>query len=104
MTTAQAVSRAAERLKAAGCASPRREAEYLMCAVLSTGRAGLYSLGSSALRQEDLDRFEIQVARRAAREPVQHITGSTEFYGLEFRASRAALVPRPETEVLLERF
>lgn len=104
MTAAQAVSSAAERLRAAGCASPRREAEYLLCTALGTERAGIYVLGRSGIPGEALDRFEALVARRVAREPLQHITGCTEFYGLGFSVSRKALVPRPETEVLLEEF
>jgi len=104
MNAARAVSLAAGRLRAAGCQSPRREAEHLLCAVLGTGRAGMYSLGSGELPAGILDLFEDMVARRASREPLQHITGSAEFHGLEFRVTRGALVPRPETEVLLDRF
>jgi release factor glutamine methyltransferase len=103
-TAAGAISEAARRLREAGCDSPVRDAEYLLCIALHTDRAGLYSLGSAAIPDGSLARFREMVERRYSREPLQHIAGSTEFYGLEFRCGPGALVPRPETEILLESF
>jgi release factor glutamine methyltransferase len=104
MTADGAVSEAAGRLGAAGCGSPRRDAEYLLCLVLGTDRAGLYAMGRNRIHECDLRRYSDLITVRASRVPLQHIAGCTEFYGLSFRVSPDALVPRPETEILLERF
>lgn len=86
-----------ERLKAAGIEAPRREARLILAAALGTDAAGL-------MRRDEVDEavYEPLLARRAAREPLAYITGRKEFWGLEFAVSPATLIPRPDTETLVE--
>lgn len=94
------IARAAARLAAAGVENPRREARLLLALALGTDLAGV-------LRADPPDaaaraRFESLVARRAAREPFARIAGRREFWGMEFALSPATLVPRPDSETLVE--
>jgi len=101
---AGALAEAARKLREAGCPSPRIDAERLLCFALGTDRAGLYLMHSSPLPPKSLEEYRGMVAKRAARVPLQHITGTVEFHGLPFVCAPGALIPRPETEVLLDRF
>jgi release factor glutamine methyltransferase len=85
------------RLKAAGIEAPRREARLLLQAALGVDRAGL-------LLRDDVEPevYEPLLARREAHEPLAYITGKREFWGLEFAVSPATLIPRPDTETLVE--
>jgi len=98
-----ALRRATERLGGAGVESPRLEAELLMTHVLGWRRARLLGHAHDPLDPEVLEEFERLTARRVAGEPLQYITGEWEFYGLPFRITPAVLIPRPETEILVER-
>lgn len=91
---------AAETLRAAGIEAARADAELLLAHVLgvSRGRVAAMAAAGSALRDEDLDEFAALVRRRAAREPLQHLTGSAPFRGLELEVGPGVFVPRPETE------
>ncbi len=97
MKTADAVALIAARLKAAGIADARREARILLAASCGTDAAGL-------LLREDVApaAFEPLLARRAAGEPFAYITGKREFWGMEFAVSPATLIPRPDSETLIE--
>lgn len=85
------------RLKAAGIEEPRREARLLLQAALGLDRAGL-------LLRESVDpaAYEDFARRRAAHEPLAYISGRREFWGLAFEVSPATLIPRPDTETLVE--
>ena len=85
-----------------GLPSPRLQAELLIAHALSLPRLGLYLQFERELTAPELELLRPLVRRRAAREPVQHITGTTSFSGLTLRCSPAALIPRPETELLVE--
>ena len=98
-----ALSRAAAALKAAGVSPPRAEAEWLLGSVLGLSRAGLTVEGGRVLHRDEQAEFDELIARRRRREPLQHILGTAEFYGLEFAVNRDVLIPRPETELLAER-
>lgn len=105
MTTEDAadpIGRAARALAAAGVESPRLEAQLLLALALDTTRAaitaGLYDLSSGA----DRARFEELVAARCRRVPLAYLRGTQEFYGLEFEVGPAVLIPRPETELLVD--
>lgn len=89
---------AAERLRAAGVASPERDADLLLAHVLDVplGRLPLVHLLDDA-QQETYDAL---LARRAAREPLQHLTGSAAFRHVELAVGPGVFVPRPETELL----
>ncbi len=102
LTIAEGLSEAAGALRAAGVAEPRREAATLLMHALARDRAFLFAHDDERLGDEDLARFRLWVARRAAGEPSQYITGRQEFYGLEFEVTPDVLIPRPETELLVE--
>lgn len=97
--TAQVILVAAtQRLEAAGIGEARLNAELLLAHLWKLPRLRLLLDLQRRLAPDDLDEFEELLERRATREPLQHITGSVNFLGHEIRVSRAALIPRPETE------
>jgi release factor glutamine methyltransferase len=88
-------------LEAAGVDSPSLDAELLLGAAAGVDRSKLFS-GSYSLDEHSIARFDKFVERRAAREPLAYIVGHKEFYGLEFEVNAHVLIPRPETELLVE--
>lgn len=82
--------------------SPRLDAELLFGHVSGLGRAQVYTRLNEAVDARELDRFEALAARRARGEPVAYLTGRRGFWNLDLRVSPAVLVPRPETELLVE--
>jgi release factor glutamine methyltransferase len=80
----------------------RRDAELLLAHVLRCDRVALFTHPERLLTNSEADQFEILVKRRLASEPLQYITGVQEFFGLPFEVSPAVLIPRPETEHLIE--
>jgi release factor glutamine methyltransferase len=97
MKTPEAVASVAARLAAAGIEQPRREARLLLAAALGTDAGGLL-----ATDEIDESTFAPLLARRLAREPMAYITGRREFWGLTFATSPATLIPRPDSETLIE--
>ncbi len=91
-----------ERLEAADVGSPRMNAEVLLMFVLGAGRAYLYAHPERELTAEEETRYDEVLAQRATGMPSQYITGHQEFWGLDFVVSPAVLIPRPETEHLVE--
>ena len=85
-----------------GVPSPRLQAELLLAHALSLPRLGLYLQFERDLNSTELDTLRELVRRRAGREPLQHVTGSAGFCGLTLKCTPAALIPRPETEILVE--
>jgi len=102
LTVAQALREGAARLGSSGVPDPREEAAWLLCSLLGTDRGGLIVRREQRLPVAAAATYEIWIARRAGREPAQHIVGTQEFFGLEFVVDRRVLIPRPETEGLLE--
>jgi len=82
--------------------SPRLQAELLIAHALGLPRLQLYLQFERELNSAELEQLRGLVRRRASREPIQHITGSTAFHGLSLLCGKGALVPRPETEILVE--
>ncbi len=85
-----------------GIANARLEAEWLLCAAMGLDRVGLYLQYDKPLTDTELAAFRAMIARRARREPLQHILGSQEFFGLEFEVSSDVLIPRHDSEVLVK--
>lgn len=85
-----------------GVENSRREAEWMLCSVAGLDRVGLYLNFDRPLIDEELAAYRSMVARRARREPLQYLLGSQEFDGLEFKVSPAVLIPRHDTETLIE--
>lgn len=102
LTIADALREAAARLRDGGVAEPRREAVTLLSHALGRDRAFLVTHADDDLEAARLAGFRALVARRAAGEPFQYIAGRQEFYGLEFEVTPDVLIPRPETELLVE--
>jgi len=90
------------RLRRAGIASPEAEAAWLLTHLLGVSRAELGLLGGESVDEADARTLEGWLARRERREPLQHILGFAPFYGLALRVTPAVLIPRPETEQLVE--
>ncbi len=86
-----------------GIDSPRLSAEWLLCYVLGLKRIELYTQFSKIVGQERLLQLHELVKRAGAHEPIAYITGKKEFYSLEFEITKDCLIPRPETELLVER-
>lgn len=85
-----------------GLPSPRLQAELLIAHALALPRLSLYLQFERELTPLELETLRPLVRRRAARVPVQHLTGTTSFSGITLRCTSAALIPRPETELLVE--
>ena len=102
MTADEAVRDAVLRLGQAGVESPQADAEWLLADLLSCNRSEIPLRTETALTAEEQDRLARQVERRARREPLQYILGTANFLGYDFRVSAEVLIPRPETEVLVE--
>ena len=81
----------------------RLDAEALLLRVAKKNKAWLLTHGEEEFADEAAIRYNELIARRLRGEPIQHITGETEFYGLPFRVTPAVLIPRPETEHLVEK-
>jgi release factor glutamine methyltransferase len=86
----------------AGVESPVLEAQLLVAHALGTDRLGVISQPDRALSREEIVGVSRLVARREAREPLAYILGKREFYGLELECGSGVLVPRPETELLVD--
>ena len=93
---------ATDDFRARGIDTPRLDAELLLGHALSITRIQLIVDAKRPLSNEELGRFRDLVKRRRAREPVAYILGQREFYGRLFRVDRRVLVPRPDTECLVE--
>lgn len=96
------IRRATERFRAAGIADARQNAAMLMLHAFGDTRAALLAAGASPVPETTQEVFHAAVERRLLREPLQHILGTTHFYGLEFRSDPRALIPRMDSEVVVE--
>jgi release factor glutamine methyltransferase len=104
VTTARdALRDAEERLTGAGVESPRVDAELLLAHVLGTTRSGLHADSRRELTEDEMAELERLVARRAEREPLAYVLGAWGFRRLTLNVDPRVLVPRPETEVVVER-
>ena len=92
----------AASLARVGCETPRLDAELLLAEVLGTDRAGLVSAGSDQLTGDQRTRYTALLTRRAMREPVAYILGRRAFRRLSLAVDPRVLVPRPETELLVD--
>jgi release factor glutamine methyltransferase len=85
-----------------GVGNARLEAEWMLCDILGLDRVGLYVNFDKPLTAAELAHFRGMVAKRARREPLQYILGTQEFMGLDFEVAPAVLIPRHDTETLVE--
>jgi release factor glutamine methyltransferase len=102
VTVLEAIQKSADFLGQRGVESPRLQTELLLAHLLKMPRMKLYLNFERTLTPVETDALRKLVKRRGLREPLQHITGSTSFCGLEIAVNRHVLIPRPETEILAE--
>ena len=99
---ADSLREASDALQTAGVPEARREAGSLLSFIIGKDRTFLISHADDRLEATEFERFREAVGRRAEGEPLQYITGVQDFYGREFRVTPDVLIPRPETELLVE--
>jgi release factor glutamine methyltransferase len=103
VTVRGALAASSERLEAAGCESAQVDAELLVAHVLESSRAAVRRDGQRKLSGDELARLEALVARRERREPLAYVLGEWSFRRLTLAVDPRVLVPRPETEIVVER-
>jgi release factor glutamine methyltransferase len=102
MNISENLKLAAELLNVNDIAEPRFEAALLLASVLQKDKVFLIAHPEYALTETEENNFRKILERRSKREPFQHITGVQEFYGLDFEVNKDVLIPRPETELIVE--
>ena len=102
MQLKQALSAAIDNLTAHSVGSPRMNAEVLLMFVLNCDRAYLYAHPEYELTEDEQARYDQAIAERSSGKPSQYITGHQEFWGMDLIVSPAVLIPRPETEHVVE--
>ncbi|MBI4389770.1 MAG: peptide chain release factor N(5)-glutamine methyltransferase [Nitrospinae bacterium] len=103
-TSSKILAWSAERLMKAGIGSPRLEAEILLAHAIRARRQDIYLEPDRPITRMELGEHQNLLRRRMSREPISHILGRREFWSLEFAVNSKVLAPRPETEVLVEKF
>jgi release factor glutamine methyltransferase len=101
-TVRETLAAAAARLREAGVDGAQVDAELLLAHALSVRRLDLYARPERRLTPKEGARWRALIERRAGREPLPYLTGQVEFFGLPFHVGPGVLIPRPETEVLVE--
>lgn len=102
MKISEHLKAAADILRTSGVSEPRREAASLLAFVLRTDKTFLVAHSEDELPAAAEKQFQTVLKRRAGREPFQYIVGKQEFCGLDFAVTKDVLIPRPETEMLVE--
>jgi release factor glutamine methyltransferase len=102
VTLTETLNSAAITLSAAGIANARLDAEVLLSHIIHKDRVWLITHRADVLDDKDQRDFDEAIERRSKREPLQYIIGNQEFWGLEFKVTPDVLIPRPETELIIE--
>ncbi len=102
MTIAQSLKFAADKLTAQKINLPHLEAEILLSEILKKPREFVLAHAEKKLTAGQTAKFKSQISRRLAYEPTAYLTGHKEFYGLNFKVNKNVLIPRPETELIVE--
>lgn len=102
ITVLESINLSSEYLKNKGIESPRINAELLLAHILNCKRLNLYLSFEKPLTEEELDKYRVLLKRRSKFEPLQYIIGKVEFYGIDFKVNPSVLIPRQETEILVE--
>src|SRR5215475_4235067 len=101
-TIAETLKEASEHLRAASVTNDLLDAQTLLAEAIGKDRSYLIINFNQKIPEEVLSEFQTMVSRRAAGEPLQYITGHQEFFGLDFEVTPDVLIPRPETELIVE--
>jgi release factor glutamine methyltransferase len=102
LTVLEIIKRTTDYFTGRGIESPRLNAELIVGFSLGLKRMQLYLQFERVLNEAELEKIRPLVRRRGQHEPVQYILGETDFFGLHLKVDRRALIPRPETELLVE--
>ena len=102
ITVLESINLSSDYLKNKGIESPRINAELLLAYVLNCKRLNLYLSFEKPLTEEEINKYRELLRRRSKFEPLQYIIGKVEFYGIDFKVNPSVLIPRQETEVLVE--
>ncbi|MGE5399133.1 MAG: peptide chain release factor N(5)-glutamine methyltransferase [Ignavibacteriales bacterium] len=102
MTVLESIKLSTEYFEKKGIEAPRANAEILLAHILKCKRLDLYLSFDKPLKDEEVIIFREYLKRRARFEPLQYIVGDVEFYGLTFKVNPSVLIPRQETEILVE--
>jgi len=102
VTVGQAVNAATQRLEEAHISTARLDAQVILAHVLGVDRSWLFAHYEQILSPEHADRYTELVVRRTAREPVAYLVNRREFYGIDLYVDQRVLIPRPETEMLVD--
>jgi release factor glutamine methyltransferase len=102
LTVLESIKLSTEYLQNKEIESPRINAELLLASILKSKRLDLYLKFDQPLKEDEIKIYREYIRRRGKFEPLQYITGSVEFYGLEFKVNKSVLIPRQETEILVE--
>lgn len=102
VTTIEFINFCAELLKENNISDPRLTSELLMCEIMNCSRVNLYLDFDKPLKKTESDQLKEFLDRRIGHEPLQYISGKTSFYGLDIKVNSKVLIPRPETEQLVE--
>ena len=98
----ESIQLSTEYLEKKGIESPRLNAELLLADILGCTRLNLYLMFDRPLSEDQKNQYREMIARRGKYEPLQYILGYVEFYGLKFNVNSSVLIPRQETEILIE--
>lgn len=102
LTVLESIKLSTEYLHKKGIESPRINAELLLSDILKCKRLDLYLKFDQPLKEDEIKTYRGYIGRRGKSEPLQYITGKVEFYGIEFRVNPSVLIPRQETEILID--
>ncbi len=102
LTILESINLSTEFLEKKGIESARTNAELLLAAILNCKRLDLYMSFNRPLAEEEKLKYRDYISRRGKFEPLQYIVGDIEFYGISLKVNRSVLIPRQETEILIE--
>jgi release factor glutamine methyltransferase len=102
LTVLESINLSADYLTKKGIESPRLNAELMLAHILNCKRFDLYLRFDQPLTELETTQYREALRRRGEFEPLQYITGRVEFYGLDLKVNKSVLIPRPETEILVE--
>ncbi|HKI79214.1 MAG TPA: peptide chain release factor N(5)-glutamine methyltransferase [Ignavibacteriaceae bacterium] len=102
LTVLEAINLSSDFLQKKEIESPRINAEHLLAHTLNCKRLELYLAFDRPLKENEINKYRELIRRRSKAEPLQYILGSVEFFGMDFKVAPGVLIPRPETEVLVE--